>query len=73
MDRPTHTYIGRCEGCGVIQAATVDDRGDLRRTAQWVAEMIRDGLIIERVTSEWVRTSGQFGDCTCIRVQEPLL
>lgn len=42
----TYAYVGRAE-CGCIQAMTVD-RGD-HDTGQSVAEMIENGLTVDRV------------------------
>lgn len=44
-----YSYIGRA-WCGCVVAARLD-RGD-SRTASAVAEMIRDGLTVERVLTE---------------------
>lgn len=49
MNNGEYSYIGRA-WCGCVVAARVD-RGD-KRTADFVAEMIRDGLVVERVLTK---------------------
>lgn len=65
----TYSYIGRCK-CGAIVAATIDEPARKRQVAQDVAEMIRDGLAVERVDSDVVRV--RFSRCTCEEVAESL-
>ena len=48
----SYSYIGR-RSCGCIMAAVVDT-GD-KFTATSVADFIKSGLVIERVTSQYVR------------------
>jgi hypothetical protein len=50
----TPSYIGRGE-CGCLFAAVVDDPAHRRDTARSVAQMIRDGLAVERSTVQYVR------------------
>jgi len=55
-----HCYIGRA-GCGCVVAVAVDatyDLGAMVRTAECVAEFIRDGLTIERIPAETFRAKG---------------
>ena len=52
LGKATHSYLGRLT-CGCAVAVTVDC-GD-RVTAKCVAEFVRDGLTIERVTHAVVR------------------
>ena len=49
----SYSYIGCRRDCGCIIAAVVD-MGDTD-TAKDVAGFIRDGLVVERVTSQYVR------------------
>ena len=49
-----YAYIGRAE-CGCIRAASVDGRD--KDTAKDVARFVRDGLVVERVTIEFVRSA----------------
>ena len=57
----TPSYIARCKcGCGGIVMATVDIPKHKKETAKTVAECIRDGLVVERVTVGYVR-SNPFG------------
>ncbi|MCB0038676.1 MAG: hypothetical protein KDE23_03290 [Caldilinea sp.] len=54
----SHSYIARCKcGCGGILFATVDNPQRAHDIAADVADCIRDGLHIERVPSEVVRTT----------------
>lgn len=53
MSEATHAYIGRDRECGCVVAATTDTAD--KQTAKDVAEFIRDGLIVERVTIAYVR------------------
>lgn len=46
-----YSYIGRHRTCGHVRAAQHDTPTDERLTASGVAEMIRTGLIVERVPS----------------------
>ena len=62
MSSDSLTYIGRC-ACGAIRAAQVDNPEHLDDVGEMVAQMIRDGLAVDRVTSEAVRT-GRW-TCTC--------
>jgi len=48
------TYIGR-KPCGCIRFAMVDNPEHKREVAKEIAHAIRDGLAIERVTTEYVR------------------
>lgn len=59
--RPTHCYIGRCEGCGAVEASTYDLRN--KDTGESVADMISCGLIVERV--EFKPGAIVFSACTC--------
>lgn len=59
--RPTHCYIGRCEGCGAIEASRYDDRD--KHTGQSVSDMIACGLLVERVPFG----SYALSECTCPR------
>jgi hypothetical protein len=48
-DSATHAYIGRCPCCGNVPAVSVDVPEDAKRTAKYVAEMVRSGLSVERI------------------------
>ncbi len=64
-ERDSPTYIGRHPTCGHIRLAIVDDEPGDRTVARWVADGIRDGLVVNRETSSVVRAKG-FGSCaTC--------
>jgi len=56
------SYVGRKQ-CGCLVFAVVDVPGREKETAKDVAEAIRDGLTIERVTTEYVRVN--FTSCKC--------
>ena len=49
LPKPTHAYIGRCPECSAIHGAIADTPSDKRWVAKMVADMIRDGLNVERV------------------------
>lgn len=63
-----YSYVGRRPACGCIVAAVTDQADKI--TAEYVAKFIRDGLIIERVTSEHVRQNMR--PCPHVSVQLPL-
>jgi len=46
---PHSAYVGKCAGCGAIQAATIDCPHRREAIAEDVAEMIRGDLIVEHV------------------------
>lgn len=48
IPKPTHEYIGK-KWCGCIVAMTADLPQFSKHTAKSVAEMISDGLTVERV------------------------
>lgn len=61
----THCYVGICPDCGEEYAATVDvqgDKADQRRTAKFVAELVRDGLEVKRIPRKDVRLA-----CECYK------
>ena len=53
------SYIGR-KHCGCLVAAMVDDPEHKKDIAKEIAKWIRDGLIIERVTTEYVRENFKY-------------
>ena len=55
-------YVGR-KACGCMVAATLDDPTWPKRMATDVADFIKDGLTIERVSIETVRD--QLRSCKC--------
>lgn len=63
----THAYLGR-KVCGCVVAITVDDTDNRKWTADAVAEFIRDGLTVDRVTIEDGRKALNF--CQCERQAE---
>ena len=68
MTKESYSYIGR-RSCGCILAAVVD-MGD-RDTAKDVAGFICDSLIVEHVTSQYVRDNMRC--CPHVVVQPELL
>jgi len=56
-------YGARCRVCGYLCAATTDNLEHPERTAEHLAEFVREGLIIERVSSETIRE--EFHRCMC--------
>lgn len=59
-------YVGRCK-CGAIRAAAVDEPKYALDTAESVAQFIKDGLTVERIKCEDVRTGNW--KCSCRRVE----
>ena len=59
----THAYAGRCRKCERVVSLCVDLLENANDCAEAVAESIRDGQYIERVTIEQARASGPW--CTC--------
>lgn len=57
-----YSYIGRCK-CGEMVTAVVDNPERPREVARLVGNWLRDGLTIERVTHDVVRSS--FSHCRC--------
>jgi hypothetical protein len=66
-DDTGYSYIGRCE-CGEMVAAIVDNPERSREVAKQVSDWIRDGLTIERVTHDVVRSS--FSHCRCAEKEQ---
>jgi Ethanolamine utilization protein EutJ (predicted chaperonin) len=60
-------YIGRHPKCGHIVFAVVDVQGREKQTARDVAGAVRDGLKIERMTVEAVRSAPDWCDDKCSR------
>ena len=54
-------YIGKCPDCGAFTSATVDDPEQGTWVRRDVREFMKDGLIIERVTCQFVRDNA--GPC----------
>lgn len=64
-------YIGRCScGCGAIRGASVDLPAHKDETAKFVADLIRDGMQVERVPVETARA--EFGECRAPKTQGEL-
>lgn len=59
----THAYAGYCGGCGSMVAIVIDLPGYGKDTARSVAEFIRSGYRVERVTIEEGRNILAF--CRC--------
>jgi hypothetical protein len=57
-------YAGHCPTCDALCAAAVDEPRRARENAKFVAQMIRDGLRIERIDCAAVR-GGKW--CKCPR------
>ena len=56
-------YVGLCRDCGQMVAVTADDIETPERTAKHIASFIREGLVIQRVSDETVRT--EMAWCKC--------
>ena len=68
MSKMRHCYVGR-KTCGCIVYVTVDDPNRTAQTGKDVAEAIKLGLTVERMTIDDFK-AGRFG-CKCNR-QAPL-
>jgi len=56
-------YAGRCPHCGHLCAATVDNPDRADRVARTVAQWIREGLTVERLSQDVARS--ELHACTC--------
>jgi hypothetical protein len=63
MSAESMAYAGTCPTCGNMTAACVDTDDHKRGTAKFIAQMVRDGLTVERVTCEHVRQTMTM--CSC--------
>lgn len=63
MSDQVYAYVGKCASCGAVRFAAVDRPEDKRQVARDVAEAIRDGFVVERVTVEAARAMPWA--CTC--------
>lgn len=70
ITKPTHSYIGRCPGCKGVTAYISDIPEFKRRTASEVAQLIRDGLEIERLPSD---SLPELNGCSCHQAQPETL
>lgn len=43
-----HAYVGHCPECGCTISIILDMPGHEQATAEWVADMIRRGLVVQR-------------------------
>lgn len=50
----TYAYIGRMP-CGCVRGMCIDDPAKPRNTAKWVADMITNGMAVERMPLEQAR------------------
>ena len=57
------SYAAYCKGCGHLCGMTIDNLDRPARTAEYVAEFIRDGMTVMRVSDEVIRK--EFHCCTC--------
>ena len=57
-------YIARCK-CGGVVMATVDNPDHQKENAKEIARCVRDGLTIERVSVEYVRSKECVLGCVC--------
>ncbi len=56
MSQSTHVYIGKMPVCGCVVSLASYSYEERQRTARAVADMIKNGLIVECVTIEEYRT-----------------
>jgi hypothetical protein len=45
-------YIGKWPDCGCVTAACVDDPNHKKDTAKFIANLIKDGRVVERISAE---------------------
>lgn len=60
------SYIGRTKCCGRVVAACCDDdmsAGWRREVAKFVADLVKGGYSVERVTDQYVRENLDFCEC----------
>lgn len=67
MTDTSMSYVGYCKGCRALCAAAIDDPERPSEVAGHVAQMIRDGLTVQRVDSEVVRS--EFRRCECYEAE----
>lgn len=72
INQATHGYAGFCAcGCGAIVAGTVDIPSEKDSTADFVAELIRGGMRVERLPLDEIRM--RFCKCERPAAPEPQL
>ena len=62
QQQPEHKSFVGLHSCGNIIACVVDDPAHAKDTAKFVASLIRDGLRVEKMDTEQVR-SGHWCNC----------
>jgi hypothetical protein len=60
-----YDYIGCCRACGGVVMLIADKSDHKQSVARNVADAIRQGYYIERVTTEWIQSSDEFRWCKC--------
>ena len=45
-------YIGKWPDCGCVTAACVDDPEHKKDTAKFIADLIKDGRVVERIEAK---------------------
>lgn len=60
-DDETFCYVGKMPGCECVGVVTVDKPEYTKDNSKTLAQMIRDGLIVERMTVAACRKSPKFG------------
>lgn len=63
MSDERKAYVGRCRGCNQVVAATIDEPRHAKEVARELSRWVKDGMIIERVEVDYVRT--HFSHCVC--------
>lgn len=63
MNRPKFSYIAQCPKCGAYCEAVIDDPAHAKLTAKSIVKMIKSGLLVTHVDTEFVRNN--FSGCTC--------
>jgi len=58
-------YIGRCKECNRVVMAVVDNPEHKKEVIADITEALKDGLAIERVSCDYVRSKDCEWKCKC--------
>jgi len=71
MSDATHCYVGRMPGCRCLGVVVVDSKEHMKDTSKTVANAVKNGLEVERMTIEDFRNSkDSFGCAHELRMRE---
>lgn len=71
LEQATHAYVGYCAGCGSMTSVAVDAPSFRKENARFLAQIVKDGDRVGRVTIEESRA--QLKACVCATAQGDLL